>query len=146
MFEVVGSWRPSRRVGGARQGPLAAPLRPQSPATMPSSSLDCGVRMPGFALLLLQASSAVTVPDERLLHPVPQRRCDTSGAEILVCAKDRDAYRLHGAGPAIEPTVATKAEWRLFGDTKMDVHAESRGAPGGGGSAPAAMVTVTVPF
>jgi hypothetical protein len=108
--------------------------------------------MPGYALLLLQAASTATAPaaspapNEALLHPVaPRQQCDQSASAIVVCAKDQDAYRLHGAGPQIEPTVPTKAEWRLFGDTKMSVHAEQRSLPGVG-SAPAAMVTVTVPF
>ena len=102
--------------------------------------------MPGFALLLLQAASAVTSdPNALLLHPVPPEACDRSGSDIVVCAKDREAYRLHGSGPQIEPTVPDKAEWRLFGDTKMGVHGVQRNiAPGV--SAPAAMVTVTVPF
>lgn len=101
--------------------------------------------MPGFALLMLQAASTMTVPDERLLHPVPPRHCEGSAGEIVVCAKDQDAYRLHGSGPQIEPTLPAKAEWRLFGDTKMNVHGEQRSLPGVG-SAPAAMVTITVPF
>lgn len=63
----------------------------------------------------------------------------------MVCAKDQDAYRLHGAGPQVEPILPAKAEWRLFGNTKMGVHGEERTLPGVG-SAPAAMVTVTVPF
>ena len=104
--------------------------------------------MPGFALLMLQVAAATAAPssgpDERLIHPVPPERCNHSGTEIVVCAKDQDAYRLHGSGPRIEPTMPAKAEWRLFGDTKMSAHAEERSV--GGFSAPAAMVTVTVPF
>jgi len=101
--------------------------------------------MPGFALLMLQAASAVTTdPNQLLLHPVPPEPCNRSGTDIVVCAKDQDAYRLHGSGPQVEPTMPTKAEWRLFGDTKMSAHAEERSV--GGFSAPAAMVTVTVPF
>ncbi|MBA2933243.1 hypothetical protein HZF05_03960 [Sphingomonas sp. CGMCC 1.13654] len=103
--------------------------------------------MPGFALLLLQASLAATAdPHALLLQPVPARQCRADGSDILVCAKDRDAYRLHGAGPGIEPTVPTKAEWRLFGDATANAHGVERGVPGGGGAAPAAVVTVTVPF
>ncbi|WP_454882826.1 hypothetical protein [Sphingomonas oryzagri] len=103
--------------------------------------------MPGFALLMLQAASTVTTPtpDERLLHPVPPRHCEGSAGEIVVCAHDQDAYRLHGSGPQIEPTLPRKAEWRLFGNAKMNIHGEQRSLPGVG-SAPAAMVTVTVPF
>jgi hypothetical protein len=106
--------------------------------------------MPGFALLMLQAAAATAAPpatpDQRLLlQPVPPTHCTGSSAEIVVCAKDQDAYRLHGAGPSIEPTLPAKAEWRLFGDTKMGVHGVERTLPGGV-SAPAAMVTVTVPF
>lgn len=105
--------------------------------------------MPGFALLMLQVAAATTAPpsapDDRLLHPVQPEQCKHSGQEIVVCAKDQDAYRLHGSGPQIEPTVPTKAEWRLFGDTKMSAHGVERSV-GPGVSAPAAMVTVTVPF
>jgi hypothetical protein len=105
--------------------------------------------LPGFALLMLQAAVTIApspvTPDERLLHPVAPVRCNGSSAEIVVCAKDRDAYRLHGAGPEVEPTLPSKTEWRLFGDTKMSVHGAERTLPGVG-SAPAAMVTVTVPF
>jgi hypothetical protein len=98
--------------------------------------------MPGFALLLLQAAATTaTVPDERLLHPVPHRQCEAGGSDILVCARDQDAYRLHGAGPEIEPILPPKAEWRLFGNTKMNIHGVER--PVGG---VAAMATVTVPF
>jgi hypothetical protein len=105
--------------------------------------------MPGLALLMLQVAAATTAPssgpDERLLQPVPPKHCDGSSSEIVVCAKDQDAYRLHAVGPDIEPTgTLPKAEWRLFGDTKMGVHADQRSV--GGFSAPAAMVTVTVPF
>ncbi len=102
--------------------------------------------MPGFALLMLQAAATTaTVPDERLLHPVPPRQCEAGASDILVCARDQDTYRLHGAGPEIEPILPPKAEWRLFGDTKMGVHGVQRNiAPGV--EAPAAMVTVTVPF
>jgi hypothetical protein len=106
-----------------------------------------GFAMPGFALLLLQAASATTtIPDNSLLHPVPPAtQCSGPHGEIVVCAKDQDAYRLHGAGPQIEPTVPNKAEWRLFGDTKMNVHGSERCiAPGV--CSPAAMVTITAPF
>ena len=103
--------------------------------------------MPGFALLMLQAASAVTTdPNQLLLHPMPPEQCNHSGTDIVVCAKDREPYRLHDSGPQVEPTVPTKAEWRLFGDTKMSAHGEERGVPGGGGAVPEAVVTVTVPF
>jgi hypothetical protein len=100
--------------------------------------------MPVYALLVLQTASAAAADPNVLLHPVPPRSCEASGSDIVVCARDREEYRLHGAGPQIEPTGPAKAEWRLFGDTKMGLHAEQRSS--GGFTAPAAMVTVTVPF
>jgi hypothetical protein len=105
--------------------------------------------LPGFALLMLEAAVAIAqptaTPDERLLHPVMPAHCEGSNADIVVCAKNQDAYRLHSTGPQIEPILPAKAEWRLFGDTKMGVHGTERTLPGVG-SAPAGMVTVTVPF
>ena len=105
--------------------------------------------MPGFALLMLQAAASLVAPspspDDSLLHPVLPARCNRSTSEIVVCATDQNAYRLHAAGPDVEPTATLpKAEWRLIGDTKMGVHAEQRSV--GGFSAPAAMVTIKVPF
>jgi hypothetical protein len=101
-------------------------------------------------LLLFQAAVSITPPpaepDDRLLHPVQPSTCRPSPDEIVVCGHDADAYRLPKAGPLPDNPILPKAEWKLFGDTKMGVHAEQRTLPNGGGSAPAAMVTIKVPF
>jgi hypothetical protein len=98
-----------------------------------------------YALFVLQTTSVLAArPDERLLHPVPPTACHASGEEIVVCAKSADAYRLprHDAGP--ERIGMDKAERGLIGDAKIGVSAAQRTL--GGASAPAAMVTITVPF
>lgn len=105
--------------------------------------------MPPFALLMLQVATAAAPPagaGESLLHPVtPESHCDASSSQIVVCARDRDAYRLPAIGPVPAPgDQLPRAEWRLFGNTKVGVSAAQRSV--GGFSAPAAMVTVTVPF
>jgi hypothetical protein len=100
------------------------------------------------SLFLLQAASALVSPapasDERLLHPVPSATCHPSANEIVVCAKDVDTYRLPKPGPPPDIKGPPKAEWGLFGDAKMNVHGSQRSI--GGIPAPAAMVTVTIPF
>ena len=105
--------------------------------------------MPGFALFMLQVAAATTAPpsgpDERLLQPVPSRHCDTEGGGIVVCAKDRDSYRLHAVGPDIESTgTLPKAEWRLFGNATAGVGTSQRNI--GGFPSNAIMATVKVPF
>lgn len=104
--------------------------------------------MPDVALLLLQVStSMMPAPGagEALLHPVPQATCHPSPNEIVVCAKDPDTYRLPKAGPLPDNPILPQAEWRLFGNAKMGVHGTQRAMPNGA-SAPAAMVTIKVPF
>ncbi len=99
------------------------------------------------ALLLLQvAISIAPAPDasERLLHPVPPSACRPSSNEIVVCGRDADTYRLPKTGTTPEATGLPKAEWRLFGVTRIDVHGTQRTLASG--SAPAAMVTVKLPF
>ena len=99
------------------------------------------------ALLLLQTTSttASTPPtDQRLVHPVPPATCNPSPSEIVVCGKDRDSYRLRQIGPSPEAMVLPKAEWRLFGNAEMSVHGSERTV--GGFGAPAAMVTLKLPF
>jgi hypothetical protein len=105
--------------------------------------------MPGLALLMLQVAAATTAPssgpDERLLQPVAPKHCDGSSSEIVVCAKDQDAYRLHAVGPDIEPTgTLPKAEWRLFGNVKGGVGTSQRNV--GGFNSNAVMATIKVPF
>jgi hypothetical protein len=94
--------------------------------------------MHGVALLLLQ--TATPAPDTQLLHPVPPAHCQPSPNEITVCGQDPDRYRLPKTGPMQESAGLPKAEWRLFGDARMDVHATQRAL------APAVMVTVKIPF
>jgi hypothetical protein len=102
--------------------------------------------MTNLALLLLQvaAASGPALPDSRPPDPSAQKDCRPDAKEIVVCAKDKDAYRLPKIGPAMETPMLPKAEWKLFGDAKMNVHGEQRGF--GGMSAPAAMATITIPF
>jgi hypothetical protein len=106
--------------------------------------------MPGIALLMLQvaataAAPPATGPDERLLQPVPPKHCGGGGSEIVVCAKDQDAYRLHAVGPDIEPTgTLPKAEWRLFGNATAGVGTSQRNV--GGFPSNAVMATVKIPF
>jgi hypothetical protein len=64
--------------------------------------------------------------------------------EIVVCAKDADSYRLPKPLPPPDLKGPPKAEWGLIGDAKVDAHGEQRSL--GGIPAPAAMVTVTIPF
>jgi hypothetical protein len=99
-----------------------------------------------WTLLLFQlaATSGPLLPDASTAPTVSQRDCAPDARQIVVCAKDRDTYRLPKTGPAIEAPLLPKAEWRLFGDAKMGVHGEERSV--GGWSAPAAMATITVPF
>ncbi len=99
------------------------------------------------ALLLLQTTTTIASAsrtDQRLLHPVPPANCNPSPNEIVVCGTDADTYRLPKVGPSPEVTVLPKAEWRLSGNAKMTVHGSERTV--GGFSAPAAMVTIKVPF
>jgi hypothetical protein len=98
-----------------------------------------------FALFAFQAVGAVTLPpDERLLHPVPPTVCDRSAMEIVVCSKNADTYRLPKPDPTFDTAGPPKAEWGLVGDAKMSLHADQRQL--GPMSAPAAMVTITIPF
>ncbi|WP_019833352.1 hypothetical protein [Sphingomonas sp. PR090111-T3T-6A] len=106
--------------------------------------------MSEVALLLLQVSTSMASPPanagEILLHPVPEAACRPSANEITVCAKSPDTYRLPKGGPSTDPaTTLPQAEWRLFGNTKMNVHASQRSLPQGA-SVPAAMVTIKMPF
>jgi hypothetical protein len=98
------------------------------------------------ALLLLQLATASgpQLPDKRPPDTAPQKDCRTDTHEIVVCARDKEAYRLPKVGPTVEGTLLPKAEWRLFGDAKMNVHGEQRAV--GGFTAPAAMATITIPF
>jgi hypothetical protein len=99
-----------------------------------------------IALLAFQAASVLaTQPDERLLHPAPPSTCHASATEIVVCGKDADSYRLPKSGPAPDAKGPPTAEWGLIGDAKMNAHGTQRGSLGMA-SAPAAMVTVTIPF
>jgi hypothetical protein len=105
--------------------------------------------MPGFALLMLQAVAAATAPppapDERLLQPFPPKHCEGRSGEIVVCAKDQDAYRLHATGPDIAPTgTLPKAEWRLFGNATAGVGTQQRNV--GGFPSNAVMATIKIPF
>jgi hypothetical protein len=98
-----------------------------------------------LALLLLQVATAGgPTLSEKTTDPGPQKDCHADTKEIVVCAKDGDAYRLPKVGPSLETPMLPKAEWKLFGNTRMNVHGEQRGF--GGMSAPAAMATITVPF
>jgi hypothetical protein len=103
--------------------------------------------MTNLALLLLQvaAASGPALPDSRPPDPSAQKDCRPDAKEIVVCAKDKDAYRLPKIGPSLETPMLPKAEWKLFGNAKMNVHGEQRAIPGVG-SAPAAMATITIPF
>jgi hypothetical protein len=105
--------------------------------------------VPNVSLLLLQAATSVApsamAPGDRLLHPVEPSTCHPSANEIVVCGKDKDAYRLPKAGPLPDDPILPKAEWKLFGDATMNVHGEQRSLPQGA-SAPAAMVTIKIPF
>jgi hypothetical protein len=102
------------------------------------------------ALLLFQAAVSIAptpgAPDERLLHPVQPSTCHPAPNEIVVCGRDADVYRLPKAGPLPDNPILPKAEWKLFGDTTMGVNAAQRVLPNSGRRAPAAMVTVKVPF
>lgn len=98
-------------------------------------------------LLLSQITTAITSAppaDQRLMHPVPPATCNSSPNEIVVCGKGADTYQLPKIGPSSEVTTLPKVEWRLFGDAKLTVHGSERTV--GGFTAPAAMVTVTIPF
>jgi hypothetical protein len=98
-----------------------------------------------FTLLALQATGVLTPqPDERLLHPVPAAHCRRSGEEIVVCGHGVDAYRLPNPDPPTADKGQPKAEWGLIGDAKLGVSATQRTL--GPMSAPAVMVTVTIPF
>lgn len=104
--------------------------------------------MSDVALLLFQVSTSIMPSPgaaEALLHPVPQAACRPSPNEIIVCAKDPNIYRLPKAGPLPDDPGLPQAEWRLFGNAKMGVHGTQRSLPNGA-SAPAAMVTIKVPF
>lgn len=108
--------------------------------------------MSSVALILLQAAATIAPappaePDDRLLHPVPPPpHCTSSTNEIVVCAKDQNSYRLSQSGPQFDTSGALpKAEWKIFGNAKMGVEATQRTLPGVG-SAPAATVTLKVPF
>lgn len=99
------------------------------------------------ALLLFQSTASIAAPppaEQRLLHPAPPVSCNPAANEIVVCGKDADTYRLHKVGPSAEETILPKAEWRLFGNSKMTVHGSERAL--GSASAPAAMATISIPF
>lgn len=102
--------------------------------------------MTRLALLLFQlaATSGPALPDPSPAPPASGRDCQPDSKEIVVCARDKDAYRLPQVAPTPEQPMLPKAEWRLFGDVTMDVHAAQRSV--GGWSKPAAMATVKIPF
>jgi hypothetical protein len=99
-----------------------------------------------FALLLLLAAPGLPIfpgPDDDSQSNLAKHDCATggSGGDIVVCARrDANAMRLQPA--YAEKPVRTQAS--LPGGGKVNLHAEERVV--GGVTAPAAMVSVTIPF
>jgi hypothetical protein len=97
-------------------------------------------------ILMLMAEAMVVQAPGAVPRPTETRNCaDHASKEIVVCKSrtDPDHYRL--PLPAPSSTGPRQAEFGLFGSVTGKVYGIQRKiAPGV--SAPAAMVTITVPF
>jgi hypothetical protein len=106
-----------------------------------------------YVLLLLSGDPAGEAGEELVpelrsfdLKDIPSPPCgDSEGNEIVVCGKRAKAMDIHTADPSIFQEKPLRAETALpFGGT-IDLHGEQRTILGGQ-SAPAAVVTVKIPF
>ncbi|RYY27392.1 MAG: hypothetical protein EOP62_07405 [Sphingomonadales bacterium] len=95
--------------------------------------------------MLAQDRPVLPAPDDDAMHIVPREKCEPRDGEITVCGiNDTARFRLQPTNDARWKEAPLRPDFKLPGGATGTIRAEQRGLPGA--SAPAAFVTIKIPF